>query len=150
MFAGGTTMRSDNSSGVIEDNRIIFFILAIVAGIGILVFGFAAPLFTQQSIEIKVIEKIPYHDGQYLITAEWYEQAWDTDYRSLERGMPINITHREVFTVSDEWILLKFDASDRYMTLETGKTYRVKVCGYRFQLFSWYRNIFEILGEIQP
>lgn len=93
------------------------------------VFGIICPLWAQEQIKITVDEKIPYHNGQYLIIA------------TTDNG------NKEVFAVGDEIVLLTFNASDRYATLEEGKEYLVKVCGYRVQLLSWYRNIFVVYDE---
>lgn len=114
------------------------FSVVVILGIGL---PTVSPLWSQEHIQIKVIEKIPYHDGRYLVTTEWIKNECIEGKCS---GMPRNATHREVFSVSDELILLKFDASDRYMSLEQGKSYQVTVCMYRFHYLSWYRNIVEI------
>jgi hypothetical protein len=102
----------------------VFFIIVILAAV-----SFLAPLWTQdQLVNITVIEKIPFHDGKYLIVAE------------------IN-GREEVFTVGDEWILVTFNASDRYAFLKEGGQYQVDLCGYRVPLLSWYRNIWRIHGD---
>jgi hypothetical protein len=102
----------------------VFFIVIILAAV-----SFLAPLWTQdQLVNITVIEKIPFHDGKYLIVAE------------------IN-GREEVFTIGDEWILVTFNASDRYAFLKEGGQYQVDLCGYRVQPLSWYRNIWRIHGD---
>jgi hypothetical protein len=50
----------------------------------------------------------------------------------------------EVFEVSDSWLWLAFNSSDRYGRLQLGKTLRVKVAGVRFPFWSWYRNIVDV------
>jgi len=53
-------------------------------------------------------------------------------------------TEGNVYSVEDSWLLLKFDASDRYAKLEAGKTYRVRLYGWRIRLLSWYQNAVEV------
>lgn len=50
----------------------------------------------------------------------------------------------EVYTVADSWAYLQWDASDRYGKLEVGKTYNVKVAGWRWNFLSWYRNVLSV------
>lgn len=51
----------------------------------------------------------------------------------------------EVFENADSWLYLKFSSSDLYNKLEEGKTYAVKVAGWRIPIFSRYRNIIKII-----
>lgn len=104
----------------------LVIIAASIALLGLCVVSAINPLFTQEHVSIKVIEKIPYHSSRYLIVAE------------------VNGGKEEVFSVEDEWVFLKFDASDRYASLKEGKTYTAGVCSYRIPLLTWYRNIYEI------
>jgi len=53
-------------------------------------------------------------------------------------------TDNEVFENTDSWLYLKFSSSDLYAKLKEGKTYRVKVAGWRIPFLSWYKNIIEI------
>jgi len=53
-------------------------------------------------------------------------------------------TDSDVFENTDSWLYLKFSSSDLYAKLEEGKTYRVKVAGWRIPFLSWYKNIIEI------
>lgn len=50
----------------------------------------------------------------------------------------------EAFTVEDNIFRFQFDASDRYASLKEGGRYHVTCTGWRFQPFSWYRNIVSI------
>ena len=50
----------------------------------------------------------------------------------------------EAFEVTDSWIFLSWDASDRYGKLEEGTTHTVKVAGWRIPFLSRYRNIVEV------
>jgi len=47
----------------------------------------------------------------------------------------------------DSWLFLKFNSSDVQGNLEAGKTYKVKVAGWRIPLFSSYENIIKVYGQ---
>lgn len=49
----------------------------------------------------------------------------------------------EVFGVDDTVTFMDFRASDRFNSIEKGKTYRCRVAGWRLPFFSAYRNILE-------
>jgi hypothetical protein len=53
-------------------------------------------------------------------------------------------TTDEVFENVDALLFLKYNSSDVYGKLEVGKTYTVKVAGWRVKFFSWYRNIIRV------
>ena len=63
-------------------------------------------------------------------------------------GYYLVFTNNEVFCVKDSFAFVSWDASDRYNSLDPGKTYRVRVAGWRIKFFSLYRNILEIQEEI--
>lgn len=111
------------------DELIIILMIVVFSVIGCVVVAETVKDATNQNdIQINITEKIPYHDGQYLIIAQ---------HDGTE----------EVFSVNDVLVLGIFDASDRYARLKEGHTYTVTAAGYRFQLASWYRNINVIKGE---
>lgn len=53
-------------------------------------------------------------------------------------------TKGEVFRNSDTFLFFKFNSTDVQNKFEVGKTYDVKVSGWRVPFFSWYRNIIEV------
>ena len=53
-------------------------------------------------------------------------------------------TH-EVFENTDSFLFFKFDSSDYQNKLKKGKTYKVKVTGWRIPFISTYRNIVKII-----
>jgi len=59
-------------------------------------------------------------------------------------------TDQEVFENIDDWFYLKFDSSDLYGQLDKGSTYKVWITGWRFQIFSTYRNIIFIERIPEP
>jgi hypothetical protein len=78
----------------------------------------------QESKIITIAEKIPSHgkDGKYLVID----------------------TNENVYCVSDNMFINKFDASDRYASLHINSTYSVVIGGYRNHFWTWYPNILEI------
>lgn len=53
-------------------------------------------------------------------------------------------TTNEVFENTDSGWFMKFNSADIQNQLEPGKTYKVKVAGWRVPFFSWFRNIIAI------
>lgn len=49
----------------------------------------------------------------------------------------------QVYEVTDSWVAGRFNSSDVYAGIETGKTYQFTVAGERNELMSWYPNIYE-------
>ena len=48
---------------------------------------------------------------------------------------------KEVFENTDSWTYFKFNSTDLQNKIEEGKTYKVKVVGWRVPFLSMYRNI---------
>lgn len=53
-------------------------------------------------------------------------------------------TRGNVYQIKDSWMLLRFDASDRWARLDVGETYRITFYGWRIRFWSMYRNAVEI------
>lgn len=53
-------------------------------------------------------------------------------------------TNDETFKLTDGFIAGRFNSSDIYGRIKTGKKYRLKVAGVRIGYFSQYRNIHDI------
>ena len=53
-------------------------------------------------------------------------------------------TDKGVYENTDTVWYWKWDSSDVYNALEVGKTYQVKVYGFRVPFLSWYKNIVEL------
>ncbi|MEQ4717869.1 hypothetical protein [Nonomuraea sp. B19D2] len=56
----------------------------------------------------------------------------------------------DVYENTDAWLSLKFSSSTLYGELKEGRTYRVKVNGWRVPVTSSYPNILSIESEITP
>lgn len=56
-------------------------------------------------------------------------------------------TDKGVFEVTDSLIIMRFNSSDFYGSIEIGKTYNFNVRGYRVPILSMYQNIenFELI-----
>jgi hypothetical protein len=68
-------------------------------------------------------------------------EAEATDEGSRVTSKYLVFTDRETFENTDTLFYWKWNSSDLYGKLETGRTYRAKVYGWRVPIFSWYRNI---------
>ncbi len=53
-------------------------------------------------------------------------------------------TDKETYVVENSVINLKFNNSDIYMRIDTGKSYTFKVCGWGKTMITDYRNILSI------
>ena len=53
-------------------------------------------------------------------------------------------TEGEVFENTDNLMFFKFNSADVQNNLEPGKTYKIKVAGWRIPMLSYYRNILKI------
>jgi hypothetical protein len=56
----------------------------------------------------------------------------------------------EVFANNDTLLRWKFDSSDMQSQLDKGKTFKVKVYGWRIPFLSKYRNISVVREEVTP
>lgn len=59
-------------------------------------------------------------------------------------GKYLIFTENEVFQNTDSILYGKFNSSDLYGSLEAGKTYKLKVYGWRIRFLSMYRNIITV------
>ena len=88
--------------------------------------------------------------GVYYASSETLEITI-TDKERITTGSGESISSKfilygknEVFENTDSWLYLKFSSSDTQNKLSVGKTYKVKVAGWRVPFFSWYRNIISV------
>ncbi len=58
-------------------------------------------------------------------------------------------TDGEVFENTDALTFAKWNSSDVQGKLQKGKTYNVKVAGWRIPFWSSYRNIIKVYGEVR-
>ncbi len=56
----------------------------------------------------------------------------------------IIFTDKGTFQNTDTIFYWKWNSSDLYGNMKRGKTYKAHVYGFRFGLFSWYKNIISI------
>ena len=56
-------------------------------------------------------------------------------------------TDKGVYENTDTIWYWKWNSSDVYNDLEVGKTYQVKVYGFRIPFLSWYKNVVEVVSS---
>lgn len=108
--------------------------------VGVLLLLFTSPIIKLTSqedevIKIRKLERISTGHGEslthkYIVSAEKPETG-----------------EFEVFENTDVVWFFKFNSADIQNTFEVGKTYRVKVYGFRIPFFSMYRNIVKIYPD---
>jgi hypothetical protein len=90
---------------------------------------------------IVVIPTVVYYNSSEIVEITVNEKVVQV---SGSNSTYLIFTDDEVFKNSDAIFYLKFNSSDIQNALKESGTYKVKVAGYRFQMFSWYRNIISI------
>lgn len=84
---------------------------------------------------------ISFNDHSALITVTDKERVNDSNSsKYLIMGKDKN-DNTVVYENTDCLIRGKFDSSTFYADIEVGKTYEVKLVGFRVPYFSWYENI---------
>lgn len=107
--------------------RIITIIIAMIVIVSIPLYLFS--YYSVKEYSVTVTDKgIKNHDNDsdYLV------------YTKLENG------ETRVFTIKDDLFLGRFNSSDIYAEFEIGKTYTLRVVGWRIPFFSAYENIKDI------
>jgi hypothetical protein len=82
-----------------------------------------------------LIYDLTYSDTKITIKNKW------VDVQDKEGKYLIGATSGEVFIISDTLINWRYDSSTLYNSLEVGMTCHLRTSGWRFPLFSNYRNI---------
>lgn len=115
---------------------------AIIGIIGVLLVGIIAYnvawFGSGEEIEITVTDK----ERIVETSGSGEDQSVDSKY--------LVFTENETFENTDVTFLGKWNSSDVQGQLRVDHTYRVKVYGWRVGFFSMYRNITEIIEEIEP
>ena len=107
--------------------KYIFLVLLLIIGYNIAYFGSVK----QEIITVKNKERITTGSGENI----------SSKFIVYCKG--------EVFENTDNIFFGKFDSADVQNELEMGKTYVVKVAGWRMPFLSAYRNIINIEKEIK-
>ncbi|NOR84877.1 hypothetical protein GQ473_02060 [archaeon] len=71
------------------------------------------------------------------------DDKW-TKYKAGQDKYLVSDMDGNVYEIGDSALFLKFDASGRYAKIDTGKTYDVKMVGWRIPIISSYQNIIEL------
>ena len=72
----------------------------------------------------------------------------DKEHVTIGGGKYLIHTRNEVFENTDSWLFLKFSSSDFQYNLKKGKSYAVKVVGWRIPFLSKHRNIVHYFKEM--
>jgi hypothetical protein len=91
------------------------------------------------------------YPGCYIASQETVTITVDRRERST-RGTGENMSgvylvwskEGEVFEVTDTVIFWKWNSADRYGALHEGERYTIEVAGWRYPIFSSYRNILSV------
>ena len=70
------------------------------------------------------------------------KEKW-VKYHGDDAKYLISSTNGQVFQITDTIIKWRWDSSNLYADLDTGETCNIKTQGWRFPLFSDYKNILE-------
>lgn len=105
--------------------RNLIFVIVVLVFISMLGIYFSN-YFNNQTIEITVADKYIKRNNdndEYMIVDE----------------------DKNTYKITDLFFKFKFNSTDIYNSLEIGKTYKIKISGFRIKLFSEYPNINEII-----
>jgi len=78
-------------------------------------------------------------EGEETITIK---EKW-TKYQGESAKYLVSSTSNQVFQITDSIIKWRWDSSNLYASLNEGQKCRIKTQGWRFELFSDYKNIIE-------
>jgi hypothetical protein len=92
-------------------------------------------------IIIVMIVSVPFNLSDREVTFR-VEDKWIDPHSSS--SYLVSDPSGNIYTVGDSLSLLRFDASDRWLKIEAGKTYKFTVYGWRVRLFSTYPTIIGI------
>lgn len=102
-------------------------------------------------IIIAVIILVPFGitSGQYTNNREVEITVKDKYIKNGKNNGKYLVVDKEdnTYEITDMFFKWKFDSTDIYNRLEIGKTYKVKISGYRIRFLSIYPNINKILEE---
>jgi len=111
-------MKLRRKEAIVGISAIVLLILAVA--------GFALAWFASEEEKIVTVKEkwVKYHgnDAKYLFSD----------------------TEGNVYCITDNIFLWRWDASNRYAKLEEGKTYKIKFYGWRIPILSQYQNAIEI------
>lgn len=87
-----------------------------------------------------------------VIHVEDKSAGWDRPLHHEERSNYNFLVHTsdETFKVGRAWLYGDFRPAERWHRLEKGRSYKVRVAGWRVGYFHWYRNILAIEEEQSP
>ena len=97
-----------------------------------------------------VAKPVAYHSSsEAVIITVTEKERINTATGETTSSKYLIFTDEEVFENTDKIIFGKWNSSDVQGKLKKGKTYNVKVAGWRIPFFSSYRNIIKVYGEVR-
>ena len=106
---------------MIDNIKIVFGTIAGILLIGLLIFFGSLGYQNEDIIECTIEDK-------------WIKRRGKDDMYLVQ-------CDNEVYQITDLLFKGKFNSSDIYANLKVGNTYEITTTGYRFELFSMYKNI---------
>ncbi len=92
-----------------------------------------------------VIYALSYNNSSEIVTITV------KDKQSISRGESghkyLIYCEGEVFECTDSWIFGKWNSADVYNQIDTGKTYGARVAGWRWHMWTSYRNIISVVEK---
>ncbi len=92
--------------------------------------------------------------GGLIVYKVVYITTWDSEtitlkekwvkYHGNDAKYLISTSKNEVYSIVDSFTRWQWESSNLYACLQPGNTYHIKYYGFRFGLFSDYRNIYNI------
>lgn len=93
-------------------------------------------------IFLTILPQLNEHTYTATITEKQIKRYDDSDKYLIYTKLSDGTTR--VFENTDSMIRMKFNSSDIFAELETGKTYELKAYGFRNGFMSWYENIVSV------
>lgn len=113
-----------------KDRSVIYFVLGTIAVVGIIALV-ATLYFSSRRTETDCV----------VDSKERTTEVTGTDGNTKTEQKKLVYTSCGVFTVDDNFLLLKFNSADTYGALHEDETFDLDVIGWRNGLFSWFPNV---------
>ena len=85
---------------------------------------------------------VVYYASDEIVTVT-VDEKW-TKYHSGDAKYLFSDEKGIVYSMEDSLLLWKFDASNRYASIESGKSYEITTYGWRIPVLSWYKNVVSV------
>ncbi len=116
------------------DLNVIIMAMVIIAIIGAVILWLCIPLFTQDTVTLKVTKKDTYTTTECSSDSDGHSSC-STDLHNLL------YTDGEILQFNDNLVLWVWGSQTAFSHVEEGKTYKFKVYGFNVQWLNWYRTV---------